>query len=79
MKFCAVVTRPAQSLSHDGCAHSTMTSLNPASLPPIVTETSVVVDVTDAICVFMSVVVVAPPQATNTRLVFGRCCETRYG
>ena len=72
MKFCAVVTFPAQSLISAGLAHSRITSLNPASLPPIVTDTSAVVEVTDAICVFIRVVVVAPPHATKVSAVFAR-------
>ena len=79
MKFCAVVTWPAQFDSQLGFAHSVITSLNPASLPPIVIVTMFVVLMTALIWLSSTSAVLAPEQATKFSVVFGRCCLIRYG
>mgnify|MGYP007112117697 CR=1 FL=1 len=64
---------------HDPSVHCTSRLANPMSLPPIVTVTMFVPELTAEIWLAMRLVVVAPEQATKFSDVFGRCCETRYG
>src|ERR1700754_4839811 len=71
----AVETAPAPPL----VPHGVTTLGKPASLPPIVIETSLVAAVTDEIWFAITSSVVAPLQATKTRSVFARCLDARYG
>ena len=70
------------SLSHDhghGSAHCVTILEKPASLPPIVTVTMFVVELSDEVCSASRLLVVAPEQALNVRLVPARSLAISLG